>query len=122
MPAEYELDLALGLVRTKEWGVLTEDDLRELYERIRSDPAFDPSFRQLCDLREVTKITTTAEALRFLAQSRVFSPGSRRAFVVGRAVDLGLARMFQAYSEVAGQTVEVFREMDEAKVWLGLEP
>ena len=122
MPAEYELDLALGLVRTKEWGVLTEDDLRELYERIRSDPAFDPSFRQLCDLREVTKITTTAEALRFLAQSRVFSPGSRRAFVVGRAVDFGLARMFQAYSEVAGQTVEVFREMDEAKVWLGLEP
>ena len=121
MPAEYELDLALGLVRTKEWGVLTEDDLRELYERIRSDPAFDPSFRQLCDLREVTKITTTAEALRFLAQSRVFSPDSRRAFVVGRAVDFGLARMFQAYSEVAGQTVEVFREMDEAEAWLGLK-
>ncbi len=122
MPAEYELDLALGLVRTKEWGVLTDDDLHELYERIRSDPAFDPSFRQLCDLREVTQITTTAEALRSLAQSHVFSPGSRRAFVVGRAVDFGLARMYQAYSEVEGQTVEVFREMDEAKVWLGLEP
>jgi hypothetical protein len=122
VPAEYELDLALGLVRTKEWGVLTDDDLRELYERIRSDPAFDPSFRQLCDLREVTKITTTAEALRALAQSHVFSPASRRAFVVGRAVDFGLARMYQAYSEVEGQTVEVFREMDEAKVWLGLNP
>ena len=120
MPAEYELDLTRRLVRTKEWGVLTDEDLRDLYEQIRTDPAFKPTFRQLCDLREVTKITTTAESLRTLAQSRVFTPGSRRAFVVGRAVDFGLARMFQAYSEVEGQTVEVFREMDDAEAWLGL--
>jgi len=122
VPAEYELDLTRRLVRTHEWGVLTEEDLRALYEKIRTDPAFEPTFCQLCDLREVTKITTTADALRSLAQTYTFSPGSRRAFVVGRAVDFGLARMFQAYSEVEGQTVEVFREMDDALEWLGLEP
>jgi hypothetical protein len=122
VPAAYELDLTCQLVRTHEWGVLTDEDLRVLYEKIRTDPAFEPTFRQLCDLREVTKITTTADALRSLAQTNTFSPGSRRAFVVGRTVDFGLARMFQAYSEVEGQTVEVFREMNDALEWLGLAP
>ena len=122
MPAKYWMDVPLRLVRTHEWGVLTDQDLRELYEQIRTDPAFEPSFRQLCDLREVTSITTSADTLRSLAQNQIFSPGARRAFVVGRAVDFGLARLFQTYSEVEGQTVEIFRDMIDAERWLGLDP
>ena len=120
MPAAHEIDVSRRLVLTKEWGELSDDDLRGLYDRIRADSAFDPSFRQLCDLRAVTRITTSIEMLRFLAQSRIFLPGAKRAFVVGREVDFGLARLFQAYSEVEGGTVEVFRKMTEAEAWLGL--
>jgi hypothetical protein len=43
---------------------LTDEDLRVLYEKIRTDPAFEPTFRHAVDLRQVTKITTTADALR----------------------------------------------------------
>ena len=120
MPTTYQLDLALGLVRTDSWGTLSDEEVVELYQKIRDDPAFNPAFRQLCDLRKVTKITTTVETLRSLAQSRIFAPGARRAFVVDRQVDFGLSRLFQAYSEVEGATIEVFREMEEAKAWLGL--
>jgi hypothetical protein len=121
VPAEHDVDVSRRLVRTREWGELSDDDLRSMYDRIRKDPAFDPSYRQLSDLRAVTKMTTSVETLRFLAQSRIFQPGTRRAFVVGREVDFGLARLFQAYSEVEGQTVEVFRNLAEAEVWLGIE-
>ena len=121
MPAVHEIDLSHRVVRTFESGELSDEDLRGLYDRIRADPAFDPSFRQLCDLRSVTRITTSIETLRFLAQSRIFLPGAKRAFVVGREVDFGLARLFQAYSEVEGGTVEVFRNMAEAEAWLGLK-
>jgi len=121
VPAVHDIDVARGLVLTREWGELSDEDLRGLYERIRSDPAFDPSFRQLCDLRAVTKITTSADTLRFLAQSSIFQAGVRRAFVVDREVDFGLARLFQTYSECEGGTVEVFRNMSEAETWLGLE-
>jgi hypothetical protein len=31
-----------------------------------------------------------------------------------------LPRLFQAYSEAEGGTVEVFRNMSDAEVWLGL--
>lgn len=120
MAAVHEIDVARGLVLTREWGELSDGDLRGLYECIRTDPAFDPSFRQLCDLRAVTKITTSVETLRFLAQTSIFQPGVRRAFVVGREVDFGLARLFQTYSEGEGGTVEVFRDISEAETWLGL--
>jgi hypothetical protein len=120
VPAVHEIDVRCRLVRTHESGELTDEDLRGLYDRIRADPAFDPSFQQLCDLRPVTRITTSVETLRFLAQSRLFLPGVKRAFVVGREVDFGLARLFQAYSEVEGGTVEVFRNMSDAESWLGL--
>jgi hypothetical protein len=120
VPAEHDIDVPRRLVRTREWGELSDGDLREMYESLRRDPAFDPSFRQLCDLRSVTRITTSVETLRFIAQRRIFQPGTRRAFVVGREVDFGLARLFQAYSEVEGQTVEVFRNMSEAEAWLGI--
>lgn len=121
MPAMYQIDVARRVVRTKEWGELSDEDLRSLYDRIRSDPAFDPAFRQLCDLRSVTRITTSVETLRFLAQSRIFLHDSKRAFVVGREVDFGLARLFQAYSEVEGGTVEVFRDLTEAETWIGID-
>jgi hypothetical protein len=120
VPAVHEIDIPRRLVLTIEWGELSDGDLRGLYDRIGEDPAFDPTFRQLCDLRNVTRITTSVETLRYLAQSPIFQPGAKRAFVVGREVDFGLARLFQAYSETEGQTVEVFRDMSEAEAWLGL--
>jgi hypothetical protein len=120
VPAVHEIDVARGIVLTKEWGELSDGDLRGLYDNIRDDPKFDPSFSQLCDLRAVTSITTSVETLRSLAQTSLFQPAARRAFVVGREVDFGLARLFQAYSEAQGGTVEVFRNMSDAEVWLGL--
>jgi hypothetical protein len=114
------LDFAHRLVRTESWGVLTDDEVRDLYRDLRADPAFDRSFQQICDLRRVTRITTTVDTLRFLAQSHIFAPGVRRAFVVDREVDFGLSRLFAAYSEAEGAVIEVFRKWEDAEKWLGL--
>jgi len=120
MPASYQLDLENRLVRTRGWGVLTDPEVRDLYDRLRVDPDFEPSFQQLCDLREVTDLKTTADALRALARRPTFAQGVRRAFVVGREVDYGLSRLFQAYSEPQGSVIEVFREWEAAEAWLGM--
>ena len=120
MPASYELDLENRLVRPRGWGILTDAEVRDLYERLQVDPGFDPSFQQLCDLREVTDLRTTADALRALARRQTFALGVRRAFVVGREVDYGLSRLFQAYAEPQGAVIEVFREWEAAEEWLGM--
>jgi|SRR6185503_1064161 len=119
MPATYRLDPERRLVLTHSWGVLTDREVRDLYESIRTDPVFEPTFRQLCDLRDVTQITASADTLRDLARSHIFADGTRRAFVVARDVDYGMSRLFQAYV-VPGAVLEVFRDMEKAELWLGL--
>jgi hypothetical protein len=119
MPASYRLDPARRLVLTHSSGVLTDREVRDVYEAIRKDPAFEPTFQQLCDLRDVTEITATVETLRDLARSHIFAAGTRRAFVVARDVDYGMSRLFQAYA-LEGAVLEVFRDIEKAEMWLGL--
>ena len=119
MPVTYEIDVACRLVRVNFGGELSDEDLRTVDDSIRTDRAFVPTFRAICDLRSVTRITASVEGLRFLAQRALYLP-VRRAIVVGRDADFGVARLFEAYCEAEGGTVEVFRSMADAEAWLGL--
>jgi len=120
MPAEYDIDPTRGLVRTRAWGELTDGDVLEYYRRLSVEPAFRPTYSQLCDLRAVTRIATTPATLRDLARSKIFAPSSHRAFVTRPEADFGLARMFQAFCEQEGTTIGVFLQLEEAEAWIGL--
>ena len=122
MPAAYAIDSSRAVIFSRAWGVHTDEDLREHYQALREDPAFDPSFRQLIDLREVEKYEVSAATLRDLAHLRIFRQGTRRAIVVGNDVMFGMARMFVSYSGTAqGGDVAIFRDPVEARRWLGVE-
>jgi hypothetical protein len=120
MATTYQIDVALRLVRTHSSGVLTDESVADLYRRMGADPTFDRTFRQLCDLRDLDRLEVTSDGLRELAATSIFAPESRRAFVVGRDLDYGIARMFQAYCELAGASVGVFRDWEAAGTWLGI--
>ena len=100
-------------------GVLTRGDLDEHQERLAKDKDFDPSFSQLMDFLQVTKIEVTPSDVRASAERSVFSPSSRRAILVKDDLAFGLARMFQIHRELKGeQGIRVFRELDAALNWL----
>jgi hypothetical protein len=122
LPTEYALEPAQRLVRSRAWGILTDAESLEHYRRIAADPAFQPSFRQLCDLRGVTQIEAASKTLRDLASSSIFAPDARRAFVAQTDEHFGLARMLQAFCESEGAEVGVFRTLAEAEAWLQLLP
>jgi len=121
MPASYQLDPALRLVRSRAWGVLTDAESQAHYVGLAGDPAFDPTFHQLCDLRDVIEIDMSAGAIRRLAKASTFAPGVRRAFVAADDTHFGLSRMLQAFCEFEGTEIGVFRTVSEAAQWLGLE-
>lgn len=121
MPADYRIDAQRRLISSAGRGAVTDDDLRGHQARLRSDPAFDPSYDQLWDFSQVTRIEVTSEALRELAGSRSFKAGARRAMVTPSDVGFGLARMFQILHDEAPEELRVFRDLGEARSWLGLE-
>jgi hypothetical protein len=76
------VDATRRLVINVATGTLYMEELRENQETLRSDPAFEGSFRSLVDLRRVVDIDISAEDMRALAHSSPFNPGIRRAYVV----------------------------------------
>ena len=121
MPASYLIDREKRVVFSRGWGVVSDGDLYDHQQRLRNDPEFDPTFRQVMDFTETTTVSVSVAAIHQLASVRVFRPGTPRAIVVPATATYGLARMFQMLVEPEGETIEVFRELAPARNWLGLE-
>ena len=102
-------------------GTLSDDDLRGHQAAVRADPKFDPGFRQLWDFRAVSEVAVSTDCVRDLSRTSSFAEGSRRALVVHSDLQFGLARMFQTLTEHTPHVVGVFRDLDEARAWLGLD-
>jgi hypothetical protein len=118
MSIDYHIDPSRRLVVSRASGTVTYPELRTLYRCMRTDPAFDPAYRQLADVRDVTHFDLTGSAVADIARLRLFAPGTRRAFVVSGAAAYGIARMFGAYAESVAQDVQVFRDLAAAEAWL----
>jgi hypothetical protein len=82
-----------------------------------ADPDFEASFDQLIDTSAVTKIDISADEARVLAERRIVSPESRRAFVAVKSHIFGLARMMEVFHEPVGHA-QVFYSIDEAVKWI----
>jgi hypothetical protein len=120
MPVSYSIDRKRGLVISRLWGTMTDDDVREQRRKLRADPAFDPSYRQLIDMTGMTEIQVGAKTITEAAHDQYFAPGAKRAFVASSDAAFGLARMFAMRAEASGQAIEVFRDLRKAEEWLGL--
>jgi hypothetical protein len=116
IPVSSKIDKRRKLAICEAFGHVVGEDRPALQ---LEDPDFDPSFSQLLDLTEVTKVDVDAEVIRTPAQTSVFSLGARRAFVADNPVMFGFARMFEMLHETRGGAgVQVFRSRDEALRWL----
>ena len=119
MPTFYKIDKERKLVMSTYSGVLTIADALGHQQSLPKDPDFDPSFSQLFDVTHVTDVQLTAEDVRTLARTSVFSPDSRRAILVDSDLKFGLARMFEVLRDTMGEKgIRVFRDLDDALDWI----
>ena len=121
MPFRYEIDRARRLVLSTATGTVTDEDLHTHMRRLAADPNFDPTYRQLVDLRDVSNVDVTSGGLRALGSSNPWKEPTRRAVVCERDVVFGLARMYQLLTDDDPHEVQVFREISEALDWLALD-
>ena len=118
MPIAYDIDRHRGLVTTRLWGAVTDDEVYEFNDRLRSDPDFDPAYRQIADMTGVTEIRVSTSMINETARDQIFTPGTRRAFIASDDGVFGMARMYSLRAEGFGQTIEVFREVAPAEEWV----
>ena len=121
MPTSYLIDKARHLVLSRFWGVLTNPEVRSHRRSLATDPAFDPSFHHLSDLRELIVAAVSDAVVAEVARESVFRRGARRGFVLDEEqyVRSGLERLFKQYAEQApGQKIKVFHDLAEAEQWV----
>ena len=123
MPEFYKIDTERRWVLSSAAGVFSRADAAGHMDRLLKDPAFDPSYSQIADFTQVTKIDLSAEDLHELAQRSIFSAHSRRAFIAPNDVAYGLGRMFGMLRENRGEMgIRVFRNLEDALDWVCSKP
>ena len=120
MPVTYEIDPVRRLVISRLWGAVTDNEVYEHNEKLRTDPRFDPTYRQLTDLTGVSEIAVSTSMINETSLDQFFAPGTRRAMVATDDGVFGMARRYALRAEGLGQTIEVFRDDKPARDWLGI--
>lgn len=122
MAADYIIETKERCIRIVFSGAVSVAEMYEGRRQMMADPDFDRSFSHLVDVRAVETIEMNGYTIKEFAQEQVLAGGARRAIVISRSHDVGLARMFQIYRELAGgrEAIEIFTDMRAARKWLGL--
>ncbi len=125
MPLSHRVDRDAGVAFATATGALGDEEVLDFAKRMANDPEFRSGVHELIDLRAADLRAVTSRTLRRVAEIfAAFDTAATRgriAFVAPADVAFGLSRMYQAYRTDAVE-VRVFREMDEARAWLGLPP
>ncbi len=123
MPFSYAVYREHRLVISTGSGRVTWEEIKERQDETKTDPAFNPEFNQLVDLRAVTGFDMTSEHARVLARRMIFSLTSKRAFVAANPAVYGVGRMWEIFTEMSDNPshIRVFYDLPPALKWLDLE-
>jgi len=123
MPISSQIDTSLGVIFSEFQGVVTKEDISGQVEGFKTDPAFQPGFNHLIDTRGTTRFDISIADMRVVSLHSTFNEKSRRAVVAEKDETFGIARMYQSLREAYEKPdqVRVFRDMAEARRWLGLD-
>jgi len=124
-PIEYEVDPKTGVILSRGFGALGDEDVLRHVARVWNELQTTRDADELLDLREATLDGVSRAALGRAADlARRVAGGptrARLAIVVATDVTYGVARMYELMSDESVLSVRVFRSLEEARGWLGLD-
>ncbi len=122
MATSYRIDKENGIVYSTATGVATDEEFLAHQRLLSRDPEFRPHYRQLLDGRGITELKVTPSGIRALIAGNPWGKGARRALVAADDTAFGLAKMFELGRRDPQDEFRVFRDINEARAWLGLTP
>ena len=124
MPIDYRVDSEQGILFVAVIGELDETELNDHATRMERDPTIIPELNALVDLREARVLGLQGKAIRNLAvrfrEMNLVGDGSKLAIAATNDVVFGMARIYGAVRSNSKLEARVFREIDEARDWLGM--
>jgi len=121
MPVSYRIDAAGKIIRTVCTEPTTVADVAAHFRELSNDPACTGPMDVLLNvaamqaLPESRELSAVSQELWTVRQKIKFG---RCAIVAGRDAMFGMMRIFEVFAQGYFVAIRVFRDADEAEVWL----
>lgn len=123
MSISYHIDRDLGLLTVKAEGEISDQDIQQYRVALMDDSDLLCVTKELCDLREVALAISPSRMTEVAGLHRDVFVGvgsTMCAVIVSSDLLYGLLRMYAQCVGPLGHEVLPFREVAEAREWLGL--
>jgi len=123
MPFTYSIDAEQRFVQVTAHGRITPEEAFGTFDEVAAHPDFGRNMRVLSDHRELETIVSVRFVKAFMGRIQAYRNlfrGSKWAFVESGAVRYGMARMASILSDPTVIELRAFRDVGEARVWLGV--
>jgi len=120
MPVDYTIDVDQGVVFTTLSGSVTYSEFSKLLQSLAKNPCFRPDSRELLVCNDAVTDEFDTNQIMSFKDSHVWGEGAKRAFVANSDLVYGLFRMFQIISGTQHGEIALFRDVSQARLWLGL--
>ena len=121
MAVQYRIVNPDKLVVSYAEGVVTFDDLRVHQQCVATDPHFESELSELFVFSSEATFDLRSDGMREFARTCCFAPAARRAFFAPRDHLFAIIRMYQSWLGDQGEGMRVFRTLEKATSWLGIE-
>lgn len=117
----YRLEPHSGVFIAQWFGVMTDQVLLSHYQRYYSAPGYDPTCRELADLRGLSGNGLTTDGIKKMsALAKRYHRSGLTAIVTESDLSFGLGRMYNVLGPDGTKRIEVFRDLVPALTWLGV--
>ena len=125
MPILYTIAPDQKIAYIKAWGKVAVDEIMIEGARMFAETEWENGFNILCDYRETTDFNLSYEDVNKVVwqdkkHEHLFDK-SKLAIVAKSDLVFGLSRMWEMRSQDSKLTKKVFRDMNDAESWLGLD-
>ncbi len=120
----FDVDASQAWFTSRWTGPLTDEEILTTYLEFHRGAEWKPGMGELVDLTQADMSRITADGLAALATAitEVFDEANvsaaRTAVYSETDLPFGLARLYEAYTLESPESVQVFRDRDEALGWL----
>jgi hypothetical protein len=123
MPIALDFDPVTGLNVNTAHVVVSSDDVYNHIRTLVVHPLYQRGCDKLCDFREGTlrlAMDAIPKMKNLVQELSEELRGGKWAIVVSDDFAYGMGRMFSILGSFSRVEIEIFRDMDDAREWLGL--
>ena len=120
MAIDWAIDRIGARITVTAAGAVRGPELIAMIGSLAADPDFRPELDQLVDLSAACLDDLTTPFVHQLVRGQALGQRARRAYVVGRPLEYGLVRMFEALARTDEDRYGLFGTRATAEAWLDL--